>query len=133
MSDPASLVARYYEIVADLDSTADELLEVLHPDVRVVEHPNAINPRGTVRDRDAVVAGFLMGKGLLSAQSFDILESLVSGDRVVVRAAWRGTIGQGTDALPAGTELTAHVAAWLTVTDGRIREHETFDCYDPMT
>jgi hypothetical protein len=74
-----------------------------------------------------------MGKRLLAEQSFDIVESLVSGDRVAVRAIWRGTIGQGTDALPAGTELTAHVAAWLTVTDGSIREHETFDCYDPMT
>ena len=76
MSDP-------YEIVADLGSTAETLLEVLHRDVRVVEHPNAINPRGTVRDRDAVVAGFLMGKRLLAAQSFDIDE--------------------GTDVLPAGT------------------------------
>jgi ketosteroid isomerase-like protein len=31
----------------------------------------------------------------------------------------------------AGKELVAHVAAWLTVEDGQIREHETFDCYEP--
>ena len=34
--------------------------------------------------------------------------------------------------LRAGAELVAHVAAWLTVANGRIREHETFDCYEPL-
>jgi hypothetical protein len=62
-----------------------------------------------------------------------VLEVAVAGERVAVRATWRGKIGTGTDALPAGTELVAHVAAWLTVTEGRIREHETFDCYEPAT
>ncbi|MEA2189187.1 MAG: hypothetical protein QOK16_4198, partial [Solirubrobacteraceae bacterium] len=44
---------------ADLGSPVDALLAVLHPTVRITEHPNAITPRGAVRDRDAAVAGFL--------------------------------------------------------------------------
>ena len=48
-----------------------------------------------------------------------------SGDRVAVRATWRGTLGNG-------AELVAYIAAWLTVADGRFREHETFDCYEPL-
>jgi hypothetical protein len=44
----------------------------------------------------------------------------------------RGTIREATGSLAAGTELVAHIAAWLTVVDGRIREHETFDCYEPL-
>ena len=28
--------------------------------------------------------------------------------------------------------LVAHIAALLTVADGRIREHETYDCYEPL-
>jgi len=28
--------------------------------------------------------------------------------------------------------LTAHVAAFVTVADGLIREHETFDCDEPF-
>jgi ketosteroid isomerase-like protein len=131
MSDPAAVVRRYYEIVADLDSPPEALLNVLDPAVRITEHPNAINPRATVRDRDGAVAAFAAGKSLLSAQAFDVLEAVASGERVAVRATWRGTIGTGTDALPAGTQLVAHVAAWVTVADGRIREHETFDCYEP--
>jgi ketosteroid isomerase-like protein len=84
MSDPASVVRRYFETVADLGSSVDALLAVLHPTVRITEHPNAITRRGAVRDRDAAVAGFLAGKRLLAAQTIDIREVLVAGDRVAV-------------------------------------------------
>jgi ketosteroid isomerase-like protein len=132
VSDPASVVKRYFEVVADLDSSVDDVLAMLHPSVRITEHPNVITPRGAVRDRDAVVAGFLAGKRLLAAQTIDVHEMLVSGDRVAVRATWCGTVGQGAPSLPAGTELVAHIAALLTVEDGTVREHETFDCYEPL-
>ena len=86
-----------------------------------------------MRDRDAALAGFVAGKALLERQTIDVHELLVSGDRVAVRATWRGTIHEGTDALAPGAELVADIAAWLTVVDGRIREHETFDCYEPFS
>jgi ketosteroid isomerase-like protein len=85
-----------------------------------------------VRDRDAVVAGYLAGKELLVRQVFDVHELLVSGSRVGVRATWRGTLVRDMGRLPAGTVMTAHIAASLTVVDGQIREHETFDCYEPL-
>lgn len=132
VSDPASVVKRYFEIVADLSSSPQDLLAVLHPTVRITEHPNAMTPCAAVRDRDAAVAGFEAGKRLLAAQTIDVHELLVSGDRVAVRSTWRGTIGQGTQSMPAGTELVAHSAGLLTVEDGTIREHETFDCYEPL-
>ena len=123
--DPRSVVERYYATVADLDSSADQLRELLHPELRIVEHPNAIHPQGTVRDRDAAVAAYEEGKGMLSEQSFELEEVQVSGDRVAVRATWRGR-------LSAGARLEARIAAFLTVADGRIREHETYDCYSPV-
>jgi hypothetical protein len=88
--------------------------------------------RGCARERRRRGGHFLAGKGLLSEQSFDVHELATAGERVAVRATWRGTIGLGSERLPAGTELVAHVAAWLTVVDGRVREHETFDCYVPL-
>jgi ketosteroid isomerase-like protein len=132
MRGPGDIVQRYYEVVADLASTADELLALLHPDVRIVEHPNTISPRGSVRDRDAAVAGFLAGKKLLAAQSFDLHELLVSGQRVAVRTTWRGTIAHGSPALPGASELVAHIAGFVTVEDGMVLAHETFDCYEPL-
>jgi ketosteroid isomerase-like protein len=132
MADPAAVVRRYFAIVADLGSSADGLREVLDPSVRITERPNAINPRGVVRNRDAAVAGFLAGKDLLATQEIDLHELAVSGDRVAVRATWRGTIREGAGALAPGAQLVAHIAAWLTVADGRVVAHETFDCYEPL-
>jgi ketosteroid isomerase-like protein len=131
MSDPADVARRYFETVADLGSSPDALRDVLHRDVRITERPNAINRRGTTRDRDGAIAGFLAGKQMLATQTIDVLEVLVSGDRVAVRATWRGTVGHDAGGLPADAELVAHIAAWLTVADGRVVEHETFDCYEP--
>jgi hypothetical protein len=37
-----------------------------------------ITPRGSVRDREAVVAGFVADKRLLTAQTIDLHELLVS-------------------------------------------------------
>jgi ketosteroid isomerase-like protein len=132
MSDVASVVERYYATVADLDGRPEALLALLHPELRLVEHPNAINPRGSVRDRAAAIAAYVAGKRMLSEQSFELHELLVSGERVAVRATWRGTMAQEVGPLPAGAALEAHIAAMITVNGGLIREHETFDCYEPL-
>ena len=123
--DPGSVVERYYATVADLRASPDSLRELLHPDLRVIEHPNAIHPEGTVRDHDDVVAAYEQGKRMLSDQRFELDELLVFGDRVAVRARWSGT-------LESGATLEARIAAFLTVVDGRIRDHETYDCYSPL-
>ena len=131
LRDPAAIVTHYFELVGNLSSSVDALRAVLHPEVRITEHPNAINPRGAIRDRDAALAAFLAGKRLLAGQRIEIHEILSSGSRVAVRATWRGTIAKETGALPKGTELVAHIVGMLTTDDGRIREHETFDCHEP--
>lgn len=130
MSDEAAVVREYFEIVGDLRSTEEALRRVLHPDAQIHEHPNALSPRGSVRNCDEAVAAFLAGKDLLSEQSFDVHEAFSSGERVAVRATWRGTLARPVGDVPAGRELVAQIAALLTVRDGMIRRHETFDCYE---
>jgi SnoaL-like domain len=132
MSDAESVVRRDYAIVADLGSSVDDLRDVLHPEARITEHSNAISPNGNVRDLDAAVAGFEAGKRLLSAQDFEIHDLLVQGSRVAVKATWRGTLAKPAGPLWKGAELIAHVAALLSVENHQIKEHETFDCYEPL-
>ena len=126
MSDATDVVRRYFAVVADLGSSKSDLEAVLHEDIQVIEHPNPMNAAGDVRDREHMLNGFVAGKELLASQSIDLHEILADGDRVAVRATWRGTTKDG-------LELVAHIAGWLRVADGRIREHETFDCYEPFT
>ncbi len=129
ITDPEHVVRRYFEVVGDLSSTREDLLAVLHPEVRVVEHPNAITPAGADRGLDATLAGFESGKALLSRQQFAVHEALVAGERVAVRATWRGTVARDAGPFSAGEELEAEVAAFITVREGRVFAHETFDCY----
>ena len=122
----------YFAVVADLTSSESDLGALLNPSVRITEHPNAITPQGAVRTIDQTVAGFLAGKKLLSDQTFTVHEILVTGERAAVRATWTGTLGSTQRPFEAGTTLVAHIAGFLTVRDGKVVEHETFDCYEPF-
>jgi len=130
--DVESVVRRYYSVVSDLTSTEADLRPLLASALRVVEHPNAVTPQGAVRDLDGTLRGFGSGKALLRAQAFDVEEVLVRGDRAAVRARWRGVVGVDAGPFRAGQQLVADVAAFLTVHDGQVVDHETFDCYEPL-
>jgi ketosteroid isomerase-like protein len=124
MATTEDVVRHYFAIVADLSTSADDLRAVLTPDAVLTELPNPISPNGHVRSVDETVAGFEAGKARLSAQSIDIHEILVAGDRAAVRSTWRGTVG--------AAEIVAHMGGFITVRDGRIAAHETYDCYEPF-
>ena len=125
MATTEDIVRRYFAIVANLDSSVDEFRSIVAVDATFTELPNPISPTGHVRTLEETVAGFAAGKGRLEAQSIDIHEVVVAGDRAAVRSTWRGTIG--------GTEIVAHMGGFLTVRDGRIAAHETYDCYEPFS
>lgn len=132
-ADVEELVRRYFAVVADLASTADDLRPLLSADLRVVEHPNAVTPTGATRDLTDTIAGFHAGKSLLREQQFDIHEILAVDDRAAVRGTWKGTIRVAAGPYSSGQQLVAHVAAIVTTRDGQIIHHESFDCYEPIT
>ena len=131
-ADLEELVREYYRIVSDLASSDDDLRRVLAPDITVVEHPNALVPAGARRDLSETLAGFRRGKALLREQEFTVHDVIADGDRAAARVTWRGVIGAPAGPFVEGQVLVAHVAAMLTVRDGAIVTHETFDCYEPF-
>ncbi|HEY6890587.1 MAG TPA: nuclear transport factor 2 family protein [Solirubrobacter sp.] len=112
----------FFAAAASFDEPA--LAGLLHPEARISELPNAINREGTERDLAQAREAFVRGKGLLSKQRYDVHEVLESGDRIAARATWRGTVAA------TGQELTAHIATFTQVRDGRIFRHATYDCYE---
>lgn len=119
------VIRRYFAVVADLGSTVGDLRSLLASDAVFVELPNPISPTGHTRTRDQTIAGFESGKARLDEQSIDIEEVLVAGDRAAVRSTWAARIGD--------TRIVAHMGGFLTVRDGLIVRHETYDCYEPFT
>ncbi|GAA5094292.1 hypothetical protein GCM10025760_25370 [Microbacterium yannicii] len=122
----------YYRVVSDLSSRDDDLRRLLADDVTITEHPNALVPRGAQRDLAQTLRGFQRGKALLREQTFTVHDVIVDGDRAAARVTWRGVVGASAGPFSAGQELTAHVAAILTIRDGAIVAQETFDCYEPF-
>src|SRR3954470_23425295 len=105
---------------------AEALERVLHPEARISEMPNAINRGGTERDMVEAREAFERGKGLLSAQSYDVHDVITAGDKIAARATWTGTLAAN------GQTLKAHIATFSEVRDGRIFRHATYDCYEPF-
>jgi ketosteroid isomerase-like protein len=127
----SSIVERYFALIADPDRSEDELFQLLHPDLRVIEHPNCFSPNGSERDLAAIRKTLAAGRELVTGQRFDAVEHLVVGDTVATRAIWTGTLAGGVGTFPAQTQLRAHIAHFFTFREGRIWQQETFDCFDP--
>lgn len=114
----------FFAAAAAFDEEA--LSAVLHPEARISEMPNAINAGGTERDVAEAREAFARGRGLLASQRYDVHEVLENGDRIAARATWHGTLAA------TGQELTAHIATFTHLRDGRIFRHATYDCYEPL-
>ena len=121
----AGLVERYLALLSDPDTQPDALRAVLHPDVRQIEHPNAINPTGQERDLQGLLDGVVRGRTLLTSQRFDVIGHVSQADEIMTRAYWTGT-------LASGAALTARFAMHFTLRDGLIWRQENYDCFDPL-
>ena len=112
--------------------TEGELEELLASEVRVVERPNLVSPRGSERDLPAMRAGIEAGRGLLAWQRYDVRDHVASGDLVVTRMRWSGELAIDAGSWPKGTTLSAWCVAHYRLAGGRIVEIEQHDCYDPV-
>jgi len=55
-----------------------------------------------------------------------------SGDEVAVELEWKGVLAVPLGNLPAGYEMKADVAMFLTFRDGKIVSQRNYDCYAPF-
>jgi ketosteroid isomerase-like protein len=121
----SAVVDRYLQLLSDPEAPLEAFRDVLHPEIRQVEHPNALNPTGQERDLEGLLEDVTKGRSLLAAQRFEVLGHVASGDEVATRARWTGT-------LTSGPTLSASFAMHFTLRDGRIWRQENFDCFDPL-
>jgi ketosteroid isomerase-like protein len=131
MSSAAALVRSFYAAI-EAGRHGDQLAEFLASDARTVEHPNALVAAGRVSDRATMLANSTTGAGLLAGQTYQVHSLAEVDGTVVARLTWTGVIAQDAGPFTAGQTLTAHIAQFVTVRDGRIEEIETYDCYEPF-
>jgi ketosteroid isomerase-like protein len=112
---------------------ADELggLRFFADDVIQVEFPNRLVPKGATRDLAALRDAAERGRNVMTAQRFEVLTAIASGDQVAVEALWTGTLAVPLGSIPVGGQMRARFAIFLTYRDGKIVRQHNYDCFDP--
>ncbi len=129
-SPTAAILALHRSLEAGVAGEA--LRELFTPDARTLEHPNSLKPLGATSTLEQMTAASTLGAGLLAWQRYDIRDTIESGTTVVVRCTWTGEIAADAGPFHSGQRLTAHIAQFVDVRDGRIASIETYDCYEPF-
>ena len=110
----------------------DEVRTLFTDDVVTVERPNLISPTGRTSGLEQMTPASSAGAGLLARQTYDVISEVVVDDTAIVRLTWTGTVAVDAGPFHAGQELKAHIAQFVTASDGRISRIETYDCYEPF-
>jgi ketosteroid isomerase-like protein len=100
-------------------------------DVVQVEFPNRLLPNGATRDLAALRDAAEHGRKVMTAQRFEVLNAIASGDQVALEATWTGTLAVPLGNLPAGGQMRARFAIFLAYRDGKIVRQHNYDCFDP--
>ena len=129
-TDNLAIARRYLEALEN-GAEGGVLAEYFTKDVIQEEFPNRLAPIGTHRNLTAILEAASRGKRALRAQRFEILNSIVEGDRVALEVLWSGLLATPVDTLPADSEMRAHFSVWLEFRDGKIARQNNYDCFDP--
>lgn len=111
---------------------AAEVAAYWHPEAEQVELPSLLRPAGHRRGLAELLEGYRAGSGLLQHQSYEVHDVVDDGARLAVRLTWRATTAAAAGALPAGSDLVAHVAVFYEFRDGLVLRQSSYDCYEPL-
>ncbi len=132
MNAPAVEVVRALYGALEGGKPGPELAALFAESVTTIEHPNVIKPRGARASRAEMLAAAEKGAGLLASQRYDVRSIVEAAGTVIVRLTWTGTIARALGPFREGQVLTAHIAQFIEVRDGRVASIETYDCYEPF-
>jgi ketosteroid isomerase-like protein len=127
-TDLLRLAREYLESIG----SAAGVLHFFADDVIQVEFPNRLVPAGATRDLAALREAAERGRKVMTAQRLEVINAIASGEQVAVEAIWTGTLAVPIGSIPAGGEMHARFAIFLTYRDGKIVRQHNYDCFDPF-
>ena len=134
MGSPNVELAREYLRAVESMGPRENVARFFSPDIEFHEFPNRIVPNGRVRRRADLQEAYGQAQKLLHSQRYDVRRIVDNGDEVAVELEWTGVLAMPVPAmnLPAGHEMKAYVAMFLTFRDGLIVSQRNYDCYPPF-
>jgi ketosteroid isomerase-like protein len=126
-----ALTRAFLRAVSSLESD-EEIASFYSRDVEVHEFPNRIVPYGRVRRTGSLGEGLEQARKLLEWQRYEIRGIVGAGSEVAAEIDWTGKMAIPFRELPAGYEMKAFVAMFLTFRNGKIVSQRNYDCYPPF-
>jgi ketosteroid isomerase-like protein len=123
--------ARSYLAAIERGVTGQDLAQFFTPDVVQQEFPNRLMPGGATRQLPQILEAAGRGQKVLSAQRYDVLHAVASGDDLALEIQWTGTLAVAVADLPAGGTMRARFAVFLEYRDGKIARQRNYDCFEP--
>jgi len=122
---------QYLQAVASL-GPFENVADFYAPDIVIQEFPNRIAPQGRIRRAAELRAAYEQGCKILQSQIYAAHRILEAGDEIVAELEWTGILAVPVMNLPAGSEMRAFVAMFLTFRNGKIVSQRNYDCYSPF-
>jgi ketosteroid isomerase-like protein len=132
MNDPqrnVELVRSYLKALQDGEA-GDTLRRFFTQDVRQIEMPNQLNPRGQESDLDHILQRSLQGQQILKRQQYEIISEIAQEEQVAVEARWTGILAVSVGTLEPGAEMKASFAMFFQFREGKIAKQRNYDCFD---
>ena len=120
---------RYLKSIEGGDFTY--IAELFSADAFMEQLPNRIYPNGIRSGVSRMAEAFEKGRKILSAQSYEIKNCVVNGDKVSLEVLWTGKLAISFGSLSAGSEMRAHSAMFFEFADGKIISQRNYDCFEP--
>lgn len=125
-------VARALHAALEAGYHGEALRPLFTDDAVAVTHPNLVTPRGSRASLPELLAASSAGAALLAEQRYAVSSAIAHGSTAILRLTWTGVVARDAGPLRAGQVLTARIAQFVEVRDGRVAAIETFDCYEPL-
>lgn len=101
-------------------------------DVTQQVYPNLLAPKGTVRDFIQMRAAYDRSRFIIRAQTYDVVNTVASGDTVVLEVVWSATLATAAGRLSAGDSMRARFVQIFEFRDEKIVRIRNYDCFDPL-
>ena len=122
---------RDYLAALEANVTGEALARFYTEDAEQIEFPNQLHPQGGRSRLARLLERAKTAPSILQRQHYEIYSMLAEGDLVAVEATWTGVLAVPLPPKPAGSTMTAHLAIFFELRDGRIHRQRNYDCFEP--
>lgn len=133
MKSKLELIKLYFSLLENFSTDIASFKEILHPQFKQKEFPNALSKNGQESNFDETMQRLSVGNKMLVNQAYDIVKTYESNEsHIIIEAVWSGTIRNNIGPFKAGQMLKAQFCIICEFENNKIISQKNYDCFDPF-